>query len=119
MFYATDMLRFDKEGEYSTLTGGILSAGIIVAILVGFASMILDTLDLSVISTQLSLTKQVDPTPVTLSTVPDSHFMFGIELWKLNLSDSKRFFDVNMVFQHSSGGQVVNYTSINLEQCTH
>lgn len=114
MFYASDMLRYEKEGEYSTITGGIISVGIIIAILVGFASMILDTLDLSVITTQASLTKQIDPTSAILTTEPEAHFMFGIELWRLNLSDSKRFFDVNLYHQEESGGVIMNYTTVSL-----
>lgn len=50
-FYSTEMLRYDEEMEYRTLTGGIFSLGIIITICIGFASMILDTLNLSSIST--------------------------------------------------------------------
>jgi len=45
-FYSSDMLRYENELEYRTLTGGILSLGIIITILIGFASMIIDTLNL-------------------------------------------------------------------------
>lgn len=45
-FYSTEMLRYDEEMEYRTLTGGIVSIGIIVTICIGFASMIMETLNL-------------------------------------------------------------------------
>jgi len=52
--------------------------GIIITIIIGFANMIGDTLNLSSITTQKEVIKQIDPTPSFLSTSADSHFMFGI-----------------------------------------
>lgn len=40
-FYSTEMLRFNEESDYKTLTGGFISLGIIIAILVGFMGMII------------------------------------------------------------------------------
>jgi hypothetical protein len=57
LFYSTEMLRFDKEMEYRSITGGIFSLGIIVAVLVGFASMIIDTLALNTINSVELTTK--------------------------------------------------------------
>jgi hypothetical protein len=51
------MLRYDDDEKYRTLTGGILSLGIIITIIIGFASMILDTLQLSSITTKLEVIK--------------------------------------------------------------
>jgi hypothetical protein len=70
LFYSTELLRFDGEGEFSTLTGGILSLAIVATIFAGFASMILDTLNRTTISTQLTLTKQPTPTRSLLTTIP-------------------------------------------------
>lgn len=44
LFYAREMLRYDKELEYRSVTGGLLSLGIIIAVIIGFASMIINTL---------------------------------------------------------------------------
>jgi hypothetical protein len=57
LFYASEMLRFDKELEYRSITGGIFSMAIIVAVLVGFASMIIDTLALNTINSVELITK--------------------------------------------------------------
>jgi hypothetical protein len=51
------MLRFDKEMEYRSVTGGLFSIAIIVAVLVGFAGMIIDTLSLSTINSVQLITK--------------------------------------------------------------
>lgn len=45
-FYSSEMLRYEEELQFRTMTGGILSLAIIIATLIGFASMIIDTLNL-------------------------------------------------------------------------
>lgn len=46
-FYSTEMLRFNDESEYKTITGGLISLGIIIMIMAGFATMIIDTFSLN------------------------------------------------------------------------
>lgn len=64
------MLRYDDDEDFKTLTGGIISLGIIVAIFIGFASMILNTLNLSSISTATQIIKNVDPPASKLEITP-------------------------------------------------
>jgi hypothetical protein len=61
---------------------------------IGFANMIIDTINLTSITTSLQMIKETDPTPTTLSSANNSNFMFGIEVWRQNLSASTRYFDV-------------------------
>lgn len=49
-FNSFQMLRFNKETEYRTITGGIVSIGVIITIIIAFASMIKDTINRSTIS---------------------------------------------------------------------
>lgn len=77
-FYSSEMLRYEDELEYRTLTGGVLSLGIIVTILIGFASMIIDTINLTSITTQMQVVKSTNPSAAILSTAPGSKFMFGV-----------------------------------------
>ena len=44
LFYSNEMLRYENELEYKSLTGGILSLALIVTVLVGFANMIILTM---------------------------------------------------------------------------
>ncbi len=44
-FNSANMLRFEKEDEYKTITGGIVSLAIIVVITVAFTKEILITLE--------------------------------------------------------------------------
>lgn len=93
-FYSTQLLRFKKEGEYRTLTGGILSIGIIVVIVVGFANMIMDTLKRNTFTTAFKSEKSPNPTLLTLEADPKKNFMFGVEIWRHNLNAPTRYFDV-------------------------
>jgi len=56
--------------------------------------MIIDTLTLSTITTQTLIKKEANPTPISLQTNSNSDFMFGIEIWGYNLTDSIRHFDI-------------------------
>lgn len=77
-FYSTEMLRYDEDEDYKTFTGGIISLGIVTAILIGFASMILSTLDQTSISTSTQVIKNQVPSNSTLNITPESDFRFGV-----------------------------------------
>ena len=76
------------------MTGGLLSIGIIVAILVGFANMIIDTLNKNTLTTSFKTEKKANPTLTTLTASPEKMFMFGVEIWRHNLNAPIRHFDV-------------------------
>lgn len=77
-FYSKEMLRYDEDEDYKTLTGGIISLGIIIAIVVGFASMILSTLNRTSISTTVQVIKNTVPPASLLEITPESSFRFGV-----------------------------------------
>lgn len=77
-FYSTQLFRFKKEPEYRTFTGGIFSLGIIIVIIVAFASMILSMLERTTITTSSSVEKKADPTLITLDTSIEKNYMFGV-----------------------------------------
>lgn len=70
-FNSSQMLRFQKENEYRTFTGGIISFGIIVTILIGFSSMIMNTLNLSTINYTFNVLKNDVPTNTVVTTSPE------------------------------------------------
>ena len=98
------MLRFDKEMEYRTFTGGIFSLGIIIAVLVGFANMIIDTLALNTINSIGLITKDICLPTSQLTLGGASKFMMAVELWGVNQSDPIRYFDVQMIQSTASNG---------------
>jgi hypothetical protein len=88
-----------------------------VTIVIGFASMVVDTLTLSTISFTQNVKTRTDPSPITLTTSPDKNFMFGLEVWHHNLSSPVRYFDVSVSLFTGGGGYQVP-TQVHLVQCT-
>lgn len=76
-FYSTDMLRYEEDVEYRTVTGGIFSIAIIITTFIGFASMIIDTINRTSITTQTNISKSSAPTRSVLTTEEGSNFMFA------------------------------------------
>lgn len=96
LFYTSELLRFNDEMEYRTLTGGLISLAIIIAVVIGFANMIIGTLNLSSITFIQTASQETDPSSGVLSTSPDGMFMMAVELWGINLTET-RYFDVIMI----------------------
>lgn len=77
--------------------------GIIIAVIMGFASMILDTLKTNTFTFTLNVKQEKNPSMLGLTfNDPSEIFMFGIELWSINLNNSTRYFDIVMLYQNSS-----------------
>mgnify|MGYP000870840379 CR=1 FL=1 len=68
MFYSTELLRYESNKDYRTVTGGIISLSIILMISLGFASMIIDTLNKTTINSTLNIKKSSDPSFYNLKT---------------------------------------------------
>lgn len=103
MFCSSELLRYNSETQYKTLTGGLFSISIIIFIVIGFASMISDTLNRTTIASSVQTIKQSDPTLSILKNNKEGMFMFGISVQStdvslnLDLSQEKRFFDLVVV----------------------
>ncbi len=59
---------------------------IIVTTIIGFASMIIDTIDRTAITTSLQLIKDTDPTLSTFVASPQENFMFAVEVWHVDMT---------------------------------
>lgn len=113
-FYSTEMLRFNDESEYKTLTGGLISLAIILVIMVGFATMIADTISLNSITSSTDIINNEVPTSANFSTNSDSNFMFAVNIPYLNVASSYHYFDVKLYRAERGYGLTSNYTSMNL-----
>jgi hypothetical protein len=63
--------------EYKSLTGGILSIALIITILVGFANMIILTLQREQISSNRTVVKHSDPPLLSVEVSPENKFMIA------------------------------------------
>lgn len=117
-FNSYQMLRYQKETEYRTLTGGIISIAIITTIIIAFASMILDTINRNIIDFTLVSEREIDPAYTSILVEQGSTFMFGVEVWGYNLSSDSRLFDVAFTQIKSNFGQDYVNTVYPLQICT-
>lgn len=100
MFCSSELLRYNAETQYKTLTGGLFSVGIICVIIAGFANMISDTLNRTSITSSLTTNKKSDPPYGALIPGNDSMFMFGLQIlsfdltFQADLTNGPQYFDV-------------------------
>ena len=100
------------------MTGGLVSIGVIVVIIVGFANMIMETINKTAITTSSKIVKNIDPNLTTLITGPSHNYMFGIEIWNHDLNGPKRYFDVLATTKTELAGSFSSSTTIPLVPCT-
>jgi hypothetical protein len=124
LFCSSQLLRYNSDTQYKTLTGGLLSLTIIVVIIVGFANMISNTLNRTSISSTLTTTKQSNPPLATLVPNKETMFMLGFEIQSLdltylaNLTQTPQFFEVKTNIVEIKNG-IPKYTPVTLEQCSY
>lgn len=96
-FSSAQFFRFRGDADNKTLTGGLLSLSLIVALLVLFSNMVITTLDKIIITSSTSTTQMQDPPASILSTKNNgSTFMLGVEIWQFNLNSGPRYFDIKL-----------------------
>jgi hypothetical protein len=64
------MLRYENELEYKSVTGGLISLALVVTVLIGFANMIILTMQRENISSNKEVTKQSNPPFMAVETSP-------------------------------------------------
>ena len=79
-FNSSQLLRYKKENDYRTFTGGCISLGIIVVIFLGFANMIIDTLALKSVNYQLKTIQSINADSFSITTGAQHKSMIGFNL---------------------------------------
>lgn len=101
-FHSVQLFRYEKESDYRTFTGGLISLVIIIVITIGFAQMIISTFNLTTISYTLKIEKKTNPESLNIIPGSDLDFMFGMQLNSFsgiyNLSDSTKYLDIQMTY---------------------
>ena len=111
LFSSIQLLRFEGEAQTKTFTGGVISFAIIVYMMTTLTSMISDTFNKLVITSNQDTTQAKQPTPLFLQTTDNaSHFMLGVEILNLDLTEGPRYFDVVLKNSYRSGVDELNST---------
>ncbi len=124
MFYSSQMLRYDNDTEYKTVTGGIITISIVVLVTVGFMSMISDTFNRTAITASLDIAKSNDPTFYDLKASKQDMFMIGFKIQSMdlsqifNLGSGPRYFDIIFRNINVTNGVLAGIQHLDLVQCT-
>ena len=113
-FNSSQLMRLDKESDYRTITGGVMSIALITTILIAFTDMIGDTLNRNTISYTQSTIMNIDPSKIEMKASPKDNFMFGISLGGYNLNKNSKVFDV-IAYQLKCKNGCQNYEILPLE----
>lgn len=124
MFYSTQMLRYNKDTQYQTVTGGIVTLGIIIMVITGFFSMITETINRTAIDSTVNVIKSNNPPAFNLTANAESMFMLGVQIesqdlsFYYNMSGDRRYFDVFVMQYTIQYGVITNQTLIPMVSCT-
>lgn len=97
LFPTTQFIKFNKESEYTTLTGGVISILLIVIIILLFYSRGLQTLDRTIINSSTSSQMDTDPPSLPIVMSVEGGFMFSVGVFGLNMNNpNKRYFNISL-----------------------
>ena len=119
LFYSSEILKYNSETQYKTLSGAIVSLILMGAIISGFSSMIISTMERTSITSSLEVKKSQDPELLKLKDA-DNNFMFGIVIVNMygstffNISSGPQIFDVKMLLLEGKNSVVTNMTFVPL-----
>lgn len=117
LFNSAQLLRYKTETGYSTLTGGFIS---LLIIIVFGALLVLDSvsvLTMGTVNAQDFTYYLDDPTFTTFAFDDTSNFIIGVGITGLNLSDSRRYFDISLSTQVFYYGNFSHEYEQNLQMC--
>jgi len=118
------MLRYNKDTQYQTVTGGIVTLGIIIMVITGFFSMITETINRTAIDSTVNVIKSNNPPAFNLTANAESMFMLGVQIesqdlsFYYNMSGDRRYFDVFVMQYTIQYGVITNQTLIPMVSCT-
>lgn len=119
LFPTSNLLRYKGDPEYTTATGGVVSISVITIFIILFASMGYKTMRKSIIHSSTNTEFENEPSPLTVTTSPEGGFMFAVTIWGVNLTESYKFFDVDIVQETYKGiNNRVSSNTIKMVPCT-
>jgi hypothetical protein len=115
LFSFEKFIRFKKEDEFKTATGGVCSIVLIVLFVVLFSSTALATFRKDEASHQI-LEVRMDE-PLMLGATQEERFQLAVGILGANLMDLPAYFNVQLLAKVSQRGKLVSQKEYNLEPC--
>ena len=103
--YSSDILRYNNDSKYKTVSGAVFSLIIMMTIVVGFSSMIISTMEKNTFESSLQVKKTENPSTITLKA-DESKFMLGYFVHSMD--KDKKMFDLK------KGSQIFDYQALAL-----
>ena len=117
-FQTSKLLRYNKDAEYKSVTGGITSITVVIILCILFFNMGLRTIRKETVTSSTSTTNEIDPSEMTLTMGPGGNTMIGIFSREVNFSAVPKLFDVTLTQKYFEYSSFLNSSAIPLEQCT-
>ena len=117
-FQTSKLLRYNKDAEYKSVTGGITSITVVIILCILFFNMGLRTIRKETVTSSTSTTNEIDPSEMTLTMGPGGNTMIGIFSREVNFSEVPKLFDVTITQKYFEYSSFLNSSAILLEQCT-
>jgi len=92
-FSTTQLIRYQEDPDFKTVTGGLFSIAIIAVLGTIFYSMAMSALRREDIEWSSEVTQEANPPKLE---VPYKKFNIGIQLGGYNLSDTIQYFDIEL-----------------------
>lgn len=87
LFTTSQLLRYRKETDYGTATGGFVSIAVFIVFAALFWNLGIQTANMELINSSMSIISESDPSPVKITAGTKGGFMFGVAIIGLNLND--------------------------------
>ena len=94
VFAHNQFLRYRREDNYRTLTGGLASIFIIAFFIGIFMSLLISTFNHSVINSNVTRSYEINPTSMEITVSPADKFVFAFGLLNTDMRSTTRFFDI-------------------------
>ena len=118
------MLRYNKGTQYRTVTGGIVTLGIMIMVIIGFFSMISKTMNKTAIDSTTTMITSNNPPEYNLTANKNNMFMFGLQITSQDLSffydmnGPQRYFDITLEDFVIKYGIIDSITPRSMVPCT-
>jgi hypothetical protein len=120
LFSTSQFLRYKKESEFGTATGGFISIAVIIVFAALFWSQGIKTVHRELINASVSQESEAEPSFVQVVAGPEGGFNFAVALVGFDLNDPNlKYFNISLT-QYNYGPlfTLINSTAVPLEQCT-